>query len=101
MFNYPNGKTVMNSIIWLLGAIEFLFGLLVVTASFVPAVESLTAFGLEAIEPFLSPALANGLLVVGVVLIISSFPTLLFAEIHMRSIQTNKMTKKIYDRLQN
>jgi hypothetical protein len=99
MFNYPNGKTVMNSIIWLLGAIEFVFGLLVIISSFIPTIESLTAVGMEAIEPFLGPALANGLLVVGIVLIISSFPTLMFAEIHMKSVQTNKMTQKIYDRL--
>ena len=101
MFNYPNGKTVMNSTIWLLGALEFLFGLLVVISSFVPTLADLSASGMEVIEPFLGALLANGLLVIGVVLIISSFPTLMFAEIHMKSIQTNKMTKKIYDRLRN
>jgi hypothetical protein len=101
MFNYPNGKTVMNSIIWIVGAIEFVFGLLVVLSSFIPTIESFTAIGMEAIEPFIGLAIANGLLVVGIVLIISSFPTLMFAEIHMKSTQTNKMTKKIYDRLRN
>lgn len=101
MLNYPNGKTVMNSIIWLLGAIEFLFGLLVIISSFIPAIESVTATGVEAIVSFIGPMLANGLLFFGIVLIISSFPTLLFAEIHMKTVQTNKMTKKIYDRLKN
>ena len=101
MFKYPNGKTVMNSIIWLLGAIEFLFGLLVIISSFVPALESTTELGLEQLGTFAGPIVQNGLLVVGVILIVSSFPTLMFAEIHMKSVQTSKMTKKIYDRLKN
>lgn len=101
MFKYPNGKTVMNSIIWLLGAIEFIFGLLIVVATFVPALESFSQSGMDAVEPLLGPAFANGQRVVGVVLMISSFPTLMFAEISMKSIQTNKMTRKIYDRLQS
>lgn len=99
MFKYPNGRTVMNSVIWVLGAIEFLFGLLVLIASFVPALESLTSVGVETLEPLLGPAFANGQRVVGIVLMISSFPTLMYAEISMRTTQTNKMTRKIYDRL--
>ena len=101
MFRYPNGKTVMNSVIWLLGATEFLFGLLVVVASFVPALENAAGIGLEQLEPLFGPVLVNGLLVVGIVLIVSSFPTLMFAEISMKTTQTNKMTRKIYDRLRS
>jgi len=99
MFKYPNGRTVMNITIWLSGAVIFLFGLLVLVTSFIPALESLTEAGLETVEPLLGPVIANGQRVVGVVLLISSFPSLMFAEISMKTNQTNKMTRKIYDRL--
>lgn len=101
MFKYPSGRTVMNSIIWLLGAIVFLFGLLVVVTTFVPALESVTQAGLDAVEPLLGPTFANGLRSVGFVLMISSFPTLMFAEISMKTNQTNKMVRKVYDRLRS
>ena len=76
-----------------------ILGLLVLVTSFIPALESLTEAGLETVEPLLGPVIANGQRVVGVVLLISSFPSLMFAEISMKTNQTNKMTRKIYDRL--
>ena len=100
MFRYPSGRNLMNTIIWLVGATQFAIGVLIIILGVIsdggPALSNL-----EQLAPQLEIIFNGGLLFAGIFVCIMSFPTLIFAEVHMYSRQNNKMMKKMYDRLKN
>jgi hypothetical protein len=100
MFKYPSGRTLMNGVIWLFGALQFLTGILLVLAGLaIDLTVYLPMAQITQLSPELGTLLTGGSLFIGLLVIVSSFPSLMFAEMHVHVTQTNKMMKKMYEKI--
>jgi hypothetical protein len=93
----------MNSFIWLVGAIQFIVGISIVVLSFVPAVNGILNDQFQILLYFGVPIelIETGIVFIGIFVTVTSFPTIIFAEIHQYSLQNNKMVKQMYNKFKN
>ena len=100
MFKYPTGTTIMNGVLTLIGGAYFLIGLLIILAgSFIDITSYVDLSDIQLMVPDLYNLLTSGSIFIGLMIIIASFPILMFADTHAKSVQTNKMMKKMYQKI--